>query len=97
MVKTLERFCTERIDREMSYFVDTVEDKIQNTILPAIDSIVAPRIKLAIGLIDASSGRDATSVTANSERGEHIGITAPSENVSEKKITLHVLNLNDET
>ena len=97
MVKTLERFFTERIDREMSYFVDTVEDKIQNTILPAIDSIVAPRIELAIGLIDASSGRDATSVTANSERGEHIGITASSENLSEKKITLHVLNLNDET
>ena len=32
-----------------------------------------------------------------SQRGEHIEITAPLENVSEKNNTLHVLNKNDET
>ena len=41
--------------------------------------------------------RDETSVTANSERGGHSGITAPFENVSEKNITLHVINTNDKT
>ena len=77
--------------------VDTVEDGIQNAILSAIDSMVVRKIGLAIRSINASSGRDATSVTANSERGEQIGITAPFENVSERNNTLYVLNVNDET
>ena len=39
-VKTLERCFNERIDGAMSNIVDTVEDKIQNAILTAIDNIV---------------------------------------------------------
>ena len=46
-VKTLERCFNERIDRKMSNIVDTVEDRIQNAIFTATDSIVAPKIKLA--------------------------------------------------
>ena len=65
-VKTLERCFNERIDGEMSNIVDTVEDRIQNAILAAIDNIVTPKIELAIRSINASSGRDATSVSANS-------------------------------
>ena len=95
-VKTLERCFNERIDREMSNIVDTVEDRIQNAILTAIDNIVAPKIELAIRSINASSGRDATSVTANSERGERVGINASFENASENNI-LRVSNVNDET
>ena len=72
-VKTLERCFNERIDREMSKIVDTVEDRIQNAILTAFDNIVAPKTKLAIRSINASFGRNVTSVTANSERGEHVG------------------------
>ena len=64
-VKTLERCFNEKIDREMSNIVNTVEDKIQNPFLTAIDNIVAPKIELAIRSLNASSGRDATSVTAN--------------------------------
>ena len=96
-VKTLERCFNERIDREKSNIVDTVEDKIQNAILTAIDNIVAPKIELAIRSINASSGRDVTSVTANSERGEHVGINTSFENASGNNNTLHVLNVNDET
>ena len=81
-VKTLERCFNERIDKQMSYIVDTVEDRIQNAILIAIDSIVAPKIELAIRSINASSGRDATSITANSVRGEHVKISATFENAS---------------
>ena len=64
-VKTLERCFNERIDREKSNIVDTVEDRIQNANLTAIENIVAPKIELAIRSINASSGRDATSVSAN--------------------------------
>ena len=96
-VKTLERCFNERIDREMSNIVDTVEDRIQNAILSAIENIVAPKIELAIRSINASSGRDVTSVTANSERGEHVGINAPIENASGNNNILHVSNVNDET
>ena len=83
-VKTLEKSFDERIDREMSNIVDTVEDTIQNAILNGIDSFVAPKNELAIRSINASSGRDVTSVTANSECGKQTGITAPFENVSER-------------
>ena len=67
-VKTLERCFNERIDREMSNIVDTVEDRMQNAISTAFENIVAPKIELAIRSINASFGRDATSVSANSER-----------------------------
>ena len=96
-VKSLERCFNKRIDSEISNIVDTVEDRIQNAILTAIDYIVALKIELAIRLINASSGRDATSVTANSKRGEHVRINAPFENASEINKLLHVSNVNDET
>ena len=96
-VKTLERCFNERIDREMNYIVETVEDRIQNAILTAIDNIVAPKIELAIRSINASSRRDVTGVSANSERREHTGIIASFENASESNNTLNVTNVNDET
>ena len=97
IVKTLERCFNERIDREMSNIVDTVEDRIQNASLTAIDNTVAPKIELAIRSKNASSGRDVTSVTANSERGERVGINASFENASENNNILRVSNVNDET
>ena len=96
-VKTLERCFNERIDRKMSNIVDTVEDRIQNAILTAIENIAAPKIELAIRSINASFGRDATSVSANSERREHVGISNSFENASGNNDTLGVSNVNDET
>ena len=96
-VKTLERCFNEKIDWEMSNIVDTVEDRIQNAILTAIENIVAPKIELAIRSINASSGRDATSVSANSERSEHVGISTSFENASGNNDTFGVSNVNDET
>ena len=95
-VKTLERCSNETVDREMSNIVDTVEDRIQNAILTAIDNIVAPKIELAFRSINASSERDATSVSANSERREHVGIITSFENASGNNNTLGVSNVNDE-
>ena len=96
-VKTLEGCFNEGIDREMSNFVDTVEDRIQNAILTAIDNIVTAKIELAIRSMNASSGRDATSVSASSELREHLGINASFENASGNNNTLGVSNVNDET
>ena len=95
--KTLEGRFNEKIDREKSKIVDTVEDRIHNTILTAIDSIVAPKVELAIESFNASSGRDATSVTANSEHGEHIEINNPFKKASGNNNVLHVSNVNDGT
>ena len=64
-VKTLERCFNERIDKEMNNIVDTVEDRIQNAILTAIDSVIAPKIEFSIRSKNASSGRDVTSMSAN--------------------------------
>ena len=65
--------------------------------MAAIDNIVAPKIELAIRSMSASSGRNVTSVSANSERGEHVGINASFENASGNNNTLGVSNVNDET
>ena len=96
-VRTLERCFNGRIDKEMSNIFDTVEDRIQKAILTAIENIVAPKIELAIRSINESSGRDVTSVSANSERREHVGINAFFENASGNNNTLGVSNINDET
>ena len=56
-VKTLERCFMERIDREMDNIVNTVENRIRNAILTAIDNIVPPKTELAIRSINASSGQ----------------------------------------
>ena len=96
-VKTLERCFNERIDREVNNVIDTVEDRIQNAILTAIDYIVAPKIELAIRSVNASSGRDVTSVSANSERKERVGLNASFENASRNNDTLDLSNVNDET
>ena len=95
-VKTIERCFNTRIDREMGTIVDTVEDRIQNAILTTIESFISPKPELAVRSINAFSGQDVTSVTANWERGELIGITASFENVSERNYTLHGLYTNDE-
>ena len=62
-----------------------------------IDNIITSKIELVFGSIDASSGQDATSFRANSERVDRLGSTASLENVSEWISTLHVLNTKDET
>ena len=81
----------------MSNIVDAVEDRIQNAILTSIEKSVALKIELAIKSINASSGRDVTSVPANSERGEHVGINTSFETASGTNNILHVTNENDET
>ena len=60
------------------------EDRIQNATPTAMDSFNTLIFKLAIRPTNEPSGRDATSIMANSERGEHVGITASFENVPEK-------------
>ena len=51
-VKTLERCFNESIDREMNNIVDTVEDRIQNAILTAIDNIQPKQINSQSSLLD---------------------------------------------
>ena len=40
----------------MNNIIDTVEDGIQNAIITAIDSIVAPKVESAVRSINASPG-----------------------------------------
>ena len=63
----------------MGNIVEMVEDRTQRVLLTTIANIITPRIELAARLINASSGREAASVTANAERGEHLVITASFE------------------
>ena len=65
--------------------------------MTAIDSFITPKNDIAIRSKNAFSGRHATSAMASSESGEHIGISASLENVSERNNKLHVLKTNDWT
>ena len=63
----------ERIDCETGNIVDTVENRIQNAILTAIDIFITHKFELAVRSKKKFPGRDATSATANSERDDCIG------------------------
>ena len=73
-VETLESCFNERISKEVGNLVDAVEDRIQNAFSTAIGSLITTKIELAVRSKNASSGQDATSVTANSECGERVGL-----------------------
>ena len=96
-VKTLETCLKERIDREMNKIFDTVEDRIRNATITAIDNFVGRRIELAICSINASSGRDVTKAAANSEGKEHVGINASCDNASGNNNVQQVPDRKDET
>ena len=96
-LKNLQRCFNKKIDKEMGNIVNTVEDRIQNAILTALDNIVAPKIELAIRSMNASSGRDATNVSVNSKHREHVVFIASFENASENNNTLGVSDVNDGT
>ena len=81
----------------MNTIVDTVEHKIQNELLTAIDKTVGPKIELAIRSINASSGGDASSVAADTDRRESVRIIAAFENASENNNIQQIINRNDET
>ena len=81
----------------MANIVDTVEDRIQNAILTAIDNIIAPKIEIAIRSKNASSGRDVANVSVNPERREQVGISAPFESASGSNNTLGISKVKDET
>ena len=66
-VKTLGRCFNGKIDSAMENIVDTVEDRIQNEILTAIDFVITPTIEFALRSINAFSGQDVTSVWAGSD------------------------------
>ena len=94
-LKTLETSFNRKIYREMGKIFDTIEVRFQNVTLTARVSIIIPKIEkdLAVRSINASPGRDATSVMASSDyKGTHRDTTAHLENVSEKNNTLHMLN-----
>ena len=96
-VHKLETCFNEKIDKELGIFVATVEDTNRNAPSTTIDNNITPRIELTVRSINGSSGRDAISVTANSERSERAGITAFFEKVSENNKTFHELNANGQT
>ena len=80
----------------MGSIVDTVEIRIQNAIMTAID-IFTPWIELAVRSMNACSGQDAASITGNSERGECIGIAASLVNAFKRNNSFYDINAKDET
>ena len=72
IVQVLEGCFHEWVEKEMDNIVDTVDDRIRNPISTAIENFNIPRIELAVTSLNESSGRGATSDTANSARGEYI-------------------------
>ena len=94
-VQTLEKCFNKRIDRKMGNIVDTVEDRIQNAYLTAIENIVTPRIELAFRSINAASGVDGASFKFKT--WGTFRITASFENVSERNDIFHEFNANDDS
>ena len=81
----------------MGDIVDTLEKRIQNGNLTAIEKIITPRFELRVRSINVCFGWDFASVTANSEPRDHTEITALSENVFARSNPFLELNAKDET
>ena len=96
-VQTHQKTCTDRTDIELGITLGMVEDRIQNATLTAMDKMVNPWIELAVKSTNACSGQNAVDRTVNLERGEHTGITASLENVSDRDNTSPEISTNDET
>ena len=79
---TFKRSMIDEALMELSDVVETVEEKIRNSVLTAIEIIITPRIELAIRSMNATSGWNTASVTSISERGEQTMINASFENLS---------------
>ena len=86
-VRTLESFFSEKIDKETDKIVEMVENRIQNETLTSMDEIITLKIELEVWSINASSGQNVASVTANSKRWERKGINVPSLNAFLKETT----------
>ena len=96
-VQTLEISLSDRIAMEIGNILEIVVDKVYNVISPAMDNIMTSRVELAARSMNESSGRDAASVTANSKRGEQLGITALFGNAFDRNITFREFKITDET
>ena len=59
---TLERNVVDKSRSEVDSVMTTVETRVQDAVLSAIEDLVLPRVELAMKSINASSGRDADSV-----------------------------------
>ena len=55
-VQMWERCLSDSLDREMGNIVETVENRIQNAVLTAMDNIIDPSIELVVKSLYASSG-----------------------------------------
>ena len=86
-----------KITSEMSFIVNTVEDRIQNAISTFVNKIITLGIELAVRLMKASSGRDTANVMPNSGLEEQRVVTTSFEHSAEKKNTFHEFSLTDET
>ena len=62
-----------------------------------MDNIITPVIEVAIRSLSASYGRDIAGVTANSERGQELGISARYENICDRNVAFYQLKLTNET
>ena len=88
---------SDRIIRELYNVVSTVEDRIQNAILVAVNNMVTPRNQLPVKSVNASSRQNTAIAVARSERGELAGILTFSAHGSSRSNTLHENILNDDT
>ena len=86
-----------RLTSEWVTLLRTITERNQKENFTAVGTFIPPRIELAIGSMNTSSGRDAASVAASLECGERIGVAALFVKISERNNTFHDLNTNVET
>ena len=61
-VHTLEKNFANKVRGEVDSVMTTVENRVRDAILTAIESLVIPRVELAMKSVNASSGRDENSI-----------------------------------
>ena len=97
-VHTLERSVVNKVRSEVENVITTIETKVRDAILTAIESLVVPGVELAIKSVNAFYGRDVSSVVPDPNQKEFPGNIEGLQMTASSRInSITELNKIDET
>ena len=70
---TPEKSIVKNVRSEVDSVMTTVESRVQKAILTATESLVIPRVELAMKSVSASSGRDIDNIVPDSDQRDFSG------------------------
>ena len=95
---TRENNIVNKVRCEVDNLMTSVETRVQDAVLTAMENLVNPRVELAMKSVNASSGRGVSNVVMDPDRKAFSGIIENLQRTASSRINSHTdLNRFDET